>query len=84
MITAFAGPRSAQAFEQNVGSWRWAFGTFAIITPFMAIPLFTMLKVNLNRAKKAGLMPDETISSGRTFMQTAKHFAVEFDSKFMH
>lgn len=81
MITAFAGPRSAQAFELNVGSWRWAFGAFAIITPFMAIPLFTMLKVNLNRAKKAGLMPEESISSGRTLMETVKHFAVEFDSE---
>ena len=47
----------------------------------MAIPLFTILKVNLNKAKKAGLMPDETISSGRTFTQTLKHIAVEFDSK---
>ena len=81
MITAFAGPRAAQAFELNVGSCRWAFGTFAIITPFMAIPLFTMLKVNLNKAKKAGLMPDEPISKGRTFMETLKHIAVEFDSK---
>jgi MFS family permease len=84
MITAFAGPRAAQAFELNVGSWRWAFGTFAIITPFMAIPLFTMLKVNLNKAKKAGLMPAEAISSGRTFSQTLRHIAVEFDSKSTH
>ena len=47
----------------------------------MAIPLFTMLKVNLKKAKKAGLMPAETISSGRTFTQTLKHIAVEFDGK---
>ena len=47
----------------------------------MAIPLFTMLKVNLNKAKKAGLMPAETVSSGRTFTQALKHIAVEFDSK---
>jgi hypothetical protein len=81
MITAFAGPRAAQAFELNVGSWRWAFGTFAIITPFMAIPLFTILKVNLNKAKKAGLMPDEPISKGKSFTETLKQIAVEFDSE---
>jgi hypothetical protein len=81
MVTAFAGPRAAQAFELNVGSWRWAFGTFAIIPPFVAIPLCTILKVNLNKAKKAGLMPDEITSSGKTVSQTLKQIAVEFDSK---
>lgn len=81
MITAFAGPRAAQAFQVNVGTWRWAFGTFAIITPFMAIPLFVMLKINLNKAKKAGVMPEESLSSGRTFLETVQHVLVEFDSK---
>lgn len=81
MITAFAGPRAAQAFEQDVGSWRWAFGTFAIIAPFMAIPLYTILRLNLNKAKKAGVMPEESVSSGRTFLQTVHQIAVEFDSK---
>lgn len=47
----------------------------------MAIPLFTILKMNLNKAKKAGLLPAETMSSGRTFTQTVKHVLVEFDSK---
>jgi MFS family permease len=81
MVTAFAGPKAAQAFQLNVGSWRWAFGTFAIITPFVAIPLCTILKVNLNKAKKVGLMPNESVSSGKTVSQTLKHIAVEFDSK---
>ena len=79
MITAFAGPKAAEAFQKDVGSWRWAFGTFAIITPFMAIPLYTILRLNLNKAKKAGVMPDESVSSGRTFLQTLHHVAVEFD-----
>lgn len=47
----------------------------------MAIPLFTILKMNLNKAKKAGLMPAEAASSGRTFTQNLKHILVEFDSK---
>jgi MFS family permease len=81
MVTAFAGPRAAQSFQLNVGSWRWVFGSFAIITPFTAIPLLTILKVNLNKARKAGLMPTETIRSGRGLSQKLKHVAVEFDSK---
>ncbi|KAK5696183.1 hypothetical protein LTR97_008603 [Elasticomyces elasticus] len=79
MVTAFAGPRAAEAFQINVGSWRWAFGAFAIITPFMAVPLYTVLKVNLNKAKKAGMMPEKTARSERTFTQTLKHIAIEFD-----
>lgn len=81
MITAFAGPKAAESFQLNVGTWRWAFGTFAIVTPFMALPLFTMLKVNLNKAKKAGIMPQESVTVDRTALQTLKHIAVEFDSK---
>jgi MFS family permease len=81
MITAFAGPRAAQAFETNVGTWRWAFGTFAIITPITAIPLFTMLKINLNKAKKAGIMLPEIARPDRTILEATKHFAMEFDSK---
>lgn len=83
MITAFAGPKAAEAFQRDVGTWRWAFGTFAIITPFMAVPLYTILKLNLNKAKKAGVMPEESVSSGKTFLQTLHHVAVEFDSKLI-
>lgn len=80
MITAFAGPKAAESFQINVGTWRWAFGTFAIITPFMAIPLFTMLKVNLRKAKKAGIMPNKTMRSDKSLVQTLRHIAIEFDS----
>ena len=83
MITAFAGPKAAEAFQRDVGTWRWAFGTFAIITPFMAVPLYTILKLNLNKAKKAGVMPEESVSSGKTFLQTLHHVAVESDSKLI-
>ena len=83
MITAFAGPKAAEAFQRDVGTWRWAFGTFAIITPFMAVPLYTILKLNLNKAKKAGVMPEESVSSGKTFLQTLHHVAAEFDSKLI-
>lgn len=81
MITAFAGSKAAESFLVDVGSWRWAFGAFAIVTPAVAVPLYTVLKINLNKAKKAGLMPAEKISSGRTFSQTLVHIFHEFDRK---
>jgi MFS family permease len=81
MVTAFAGPRAAQAFQVGVGSWRWAFGTFAIITPFVAVPLCAVLRVNLNRARKAGLVPDEEVGKGRTVGEMLRHVAVEFDGE---
>ncbi|KAM0717550.1 hypothetical protein Q7P37_007402 [Cladosporium fusiforme] len=79
MITAFAGSKAAESFLVDVGSWRWAFGAFAIITPVVALPLYTTLRINLNKAKKAGLMPEERMSSGRTIPQTIVHFIHEFD-----
>lgn len=82
MITAFAGSKAAESFLVDVGSWRWAFGAFAIVTPVVAMPLYTVLKLNLNKAKKAGLITDEKVSSGRTFSQSIVYYAHEFDSKF--
>ncbi|KAK7423513.1 hypothetical protein QQX98_000970 [Neonectria punicea] len=77
MITAFAGSKAAEGFLQNV-SWRWGFGCFAIIIPGVTIPLFMLLKLNLRKAEKQGLLVRE--SSGRTFLQKVWHVIVEFDT----
>ncbi|KPM40487.1 Siderophore iron transporter mirB [Neonectria ditissima] len=76
MITAFAGSKAAEGFLLNV-SWRWGFGCFAIIIPFVTIPLFLLLKINLRKAEKRGLLVRE--STGRTFLQSVKHVLVQFD-----
>lgn len=77
MITAFAGPKAAESFYEQI-SWRWAFGTFAIILPVVAAPLFTILKLNLRKAKQQGMLTAE--SSNRTILQSTLHYLQEFDA----
>ncbi|KAM5347544.1 hypothetical protein ACJ41O_007368 [Fusarium nematophilum] len=76
MITAFAGSKAAEGFLLNV-SWRWGFGAFAIITPFVTLPLYGVLKMNERKAQKQGIWKHEP--SGRTLPQNIKHFVTEFD-----
>ncbi|KAF5019380.1 hypothetical protein F66182_8610 [Fusarium sp. NRRL 66182] len=54
MITAFAGSRAAASFVLDVQNWRWGFGWIALVLPFVSIPLFLVLKVNLRKAFKNG------------------------------
>lgn len=77
-ITAFAGPTIAEKFYDNVG-WRWGFGCFAIILPFVALPMFGNLWTHKRRAEKAGLLTKQ--SSGRSVPQSIWFYAVEFDRK---
>ncbi|PNS18925.1 hypothetical protein CAC42_6020 [Sphaceloma murrayae] len=58
IITAFAGPKAAEGFYENI-SWRWAYGTFSIILPIVAMPLFVTLQINQRRAHKRGLIVKE-------------------------
>jgi hypothetical protein len=76
MITAFAGPKSAEGFLNNV-NWRWGFGAFAIIVPAMTLPLFVLLKLQLRRAEREGRFVRE--KSGRTFVEEFWHGLVAFD-----
>ncbi|KAF4122937.1 Major Facilitator Superfamily [Geosmithia morbida] len=77
MITAFAGPKAAEGFYNDI-NWRWGFGAFAIILPFVAAPLFILLKLHLHRAEKQKLVVRER--SGRTLLQNIWHYALEFDA----
>ncbi|PNH57703.1 hypothetical protein VD0002_g287 [Verticillium dahliae] len=76
MITAFAGPKAAEGFYENV-NWRWGFGCFSIILPCVAAPLFTILKFNLRKAEQQGRILRE--KSGRTVAQNIWMFVTEFD-----
>ena len=78
VITAFAGSAAADDFYYHVG-WRWGFGTWAIILPAVAAPLYFVLKVNLHKAQKQGLVQKK--ESGRSWRQNILHYLVEFDSK---
>ncbi|KAJ4314974.1 hypothetical protein N0V94_006204 [Neodidymelliopsis sp. IMI 364377] len=78
IITAFAGPKSAEGFYNNVKNWRWGFGAFAIIVPFVAAPLFIILKLNLRKAKREGVLARE--KSGRNLLQSIVYYIREFDA----
>ncbi len=78
IITAFAGPKASESFLETI-DWRWGFGIFSIIFPIVAAPLFFVLKFNLRKAEKEGVLA--TASSGRTWMQSIWHYAVEFDGE---
>lgn len=78
IITAFAGPKASEDFLNNI-NWRWGFGCFAIIFPIVAFPLYFVLKFNLRKAEREGILADE--GSGRTWLQSLWHYVVEFDGK---
>ncbi|KAJ5571062.1 hypothetical protein N7535_004722 [Penicillium sp. DV-2018c] len=76
MITAFAGPKAAEGFYEKI-SWRWAFGAFSIIFPVVASPLYFILKSNLKKAQKNGLLVKAP--SGRNVFQNIWFYSKEFD-----
>lgn len=76
MITAFAGAAASEDFYYKY-SWRWGFGCFAIIFPVVAAPLFFVLKVNLRKAEKNGVLARER--SGRTVLKNIWFYIQEFD-----
>lgn len=79
IITAFAGPSAAEGFYEDI-SWRWAFGTFCILTPVIAIPFFGTLMFYQHKAKQRGLLTN-AVDSGRNVIQSILHYVNEFDGK---
>jgi MFS family permease len=80
MITAFAGSKAAEGFLKNV-SWRWGFGAFAIIVPIVALPIYLVLKLNLRKAEKQGLLSPTRQRSGRTLVENIKYWFFELDCR---
>ncbi|KAL4875691.1 major facilitator superfamily domain-containing protein [Aspergillus karnatakaensis] len=77
IITAFAGPKSAEDFYEKYG-WRWGFGAFSIIFPIVAMPLFIIFKINMGKAANQGVLAREP--SGRTLLQSIWHYTIQFDA----
>ncbi|OJJ95208.1 hypothetical protein ASPACDRAFT_82067 [Aspergillus aculeatus ATCC 16872] len=73
---AFTGSLAANSFVKTSG-WRWAYGAFAIVQPFVFAPLIYIFKYYERKAYKQGLLTRE--SSGRTTLQTIVHYVHEFD-----
>jgi MFS family permease len=57
--------------------WRWCFGIFAIIAPFVAAPLLAMFFLNEAKARRQGLIPARTDRG--TLGQKIKYYVKEFD-----
>lgn len=76
ICTAFTGPLAAESFL-SMTSWRWAYGAFAIIMPFIFVPLAVVFKFYQRKARKLGLLKD--VDSGRTTIQSIIHYFHEFD-----
>lgn len=80
ICTSFTGPLAATHFLKN-SNWRWAYGSFAIIMPFVFLPLAAVFKYYENKAKRLGVL--QRPASGRTVMQSIIHYLHEFDSEYM-
>lgn len=78
IATAFVGPLAATSFLEHT-TWRWAYGAFAIIMPFVFVPLALVFKFYQKKAEKMGLLQKRV--SGRTTVQSIVHYIHEFDSK---
>lgn len=78
IVTNFIGPPAAQWFLRY-SSWRTAFALFTVLTPLVAFPVFAILQVNANRAKKLGILKPS--KSERTWSEAIWHYSVEFDGK---
>lgn len=76
IATTWIGGPAAQSFLDGAG-FRWGFGTFAIVTPVMCMPVFFLFVWNYRKAKKAGVMPVR--ETNRTILQSLKYYTVEFD-----
>jgi MFS family permease len=57
--------------------WRWCFGIFAILAPFVCAPLIAMFYINEAKARRQGLIPARTDRG--TFGQKLMYYAKEFD-----
>lgn len=79
IAATFAGPEIAALFYNGPG-WRWAFGAFIIILVGCSIPAMSLMISMYRKARKAGYA--EKQRSGRSFLQSLKHYFIEFDSKF--
>ncbi|GKZ25926.1 siderochrome iron transporter 2 [Aspergillus brasiliensis] len=73
---AFTGSLAANSFIKTSG-WRWAYGAFAIIQPFVFAPLIFVFKYYERKAYKTGVLVRQ--DTGRTWFQSLIHYIHEFD-----
>lgn len=80
IATVFAGPAAGQAYYDH-STWRWAFGTFAILTPAISLPFLSIFWYNQRLARKQGILVEKREASGRKWWQSVQHYLIEFDGQ---
>jgi MFS family permease len=80
ICTAFTAPLAVTSFIETSG-WRWGFGVFAIVQPFVFVPLCAVFKFYEKKAQRLGVLKREP--SGRTTWQSIIHYIHEFDGMFI-
>ncbi|KAJ5999782.1 hypothetical protein N7481_000191 [Penicillium waksmanii] len=76
IASTFAGPRIADSFWNEL-SWRWAFGSFAIMLVGVCFPIFAVMMMLRLKAEKSGVLKKD--ESTRKWWQSIGHYAIEFD-----
>ncbi|KAH3661477.1 hypothetical protein OGAPHI_006324 [Ogataea philodendri] len=76
ICTAFTGSLAAESILKTA-TWRWGFGIFTIVMPFVFLPLAGVFKYYHIKAVKLGVVKPR--NSGRTYWQSIQHYFHEFD-----
>ncbi|KAH6620173.1 siderophore iron transporter [Boeremia exigua] len=76
IITVWITGPLAAAYLAGPG-WRWFYGSFAVITTIVVLPLLALFWANYRKAVRTGIIVRAT--SNRRFIESVKYYAVEFD-----
>lgn len=77
IFTTWAGGPAAESFLAGPG-WRWGFGSFAIISPFIYMSLPILFWITTRKANAKGMIKPRA-ASGRTVLQSIWFYTVELD-----
>ncbi|VUC33960.1 unnamed protein product [Clonostachys rosea] len=64
LVTTWIGSIIGGGIMKSSGSWRWAYGMWAIILPVAFLPLLFSLVMNTRRAKQLGIAPERKTLQG--------------------
>ncbi|CAG9949910.1 unnamed protein product [Clonostachys rosea f. rosea IK726] len=64
LVTTWIGSIIGGGIMSSSGSWRWAYGMWAIILPVAFLPLLFSLVMNTRRAKQLGIAPERKTLQG--------------------
>lgn len=76
IITVWIQGPVADALLAGIG-WRWGFGIWTFLQLLVCMPLYFLFVHNYKKAVKAGLIVPT--KSDRTFIESVKYYAIEFD-----